>query len=313
MTPPDAGRVEEYHKEVHGVHGMIGSLDCSHFVWGNCPVVHHGQFQGKEGKPTVLVEVMDHILYVWHAVFGYAGTLNDITFWDNSFLLHSICDGSTIGGEEFDKLWMLVDGIYPQLSRFVKPISVPLGDVEAIYCLWQEAKHKDIECFFGIFKKKFNFFTKSISFAYIEGVIEAFYTCLILHNMAVAEQVGSVDFINEVDAVYDFVPPVDDEEVAQGLPCENIALQFVKRNENDVRERALEVEYLSALGIHVVDSTLPLGAERIFMLPQYQRMAQFRWNQLYDSKEHVSLTKAIARDLKMQYDSYKEKKESLKV
>jgi len=80
-----------------------------------------------------------------------------------------------------------------------------------------------------------------------------------------------------------------------------------------VRERALEVEYLSALGIHVVDSTLPLDAERIFMLPQYQRMAQFRWNQLYDSKEHVSLTKAIARELKMQYDSYKEKKESLKV
>jgi hypothetical protein len=65
MTPADAKRVEEYHKEVHGVHGMIGSLDCSHFVWGNCPVAHHGQFQGKEGKPTLVVEAMvDHTLYV---------------------------------------------------------------------------------------------------------------------------------------------------------------------------------------------------------------------------------------------------------
>jgi hypothetical protein len=79
-------------------------------------------------------------------------------------LLHSICDGSfekydfpfTIGGEQFEQLWMLVDGIYPQLSRFVKTISVPLGVVEALYSLWQEAKHKGIELFFGVFKKKFN-------------------------------------------------------------------------------------------------------------------------------------------------------------
>jgi len=53
---------------------------------------------------------------VWHAVFGYVGTLNDLTIWDNSFLLHSICDGSfemldfqfTIGGEEFDKISIAV-------------------------------------------------------------------------------------------------------------------------------------------------------------------------------------------------------------
>jgi hypothetical protein len=49
------------------------------------------------------------------------------------------------------------------------------------------------------------------------------------------------------------------------------------------------------------------------MLPQYQRMTQFRWNQLYNVKEHFRLTKAIARELKMQYDSYKQKKESLKL
>ena len=33
MTAADAKRVEAYHKEVHGVHGMIGSVDGSHFVW----------------------------------------------------------------------------------------------------------------------------------------------------------------------------------------------------------------------------------------------------------------------------------------
>jgi hypothetical protein len=35
----------------------------------------------------------DHLLYVWHAVFGYRGTLNGITIWESSMLLQSICDG----------------------------------------------------------------------------------------------------------------------------------------------------------------------------------------------------------------------------
>ncbi len=132
LTPADARRVEAMHHEVYAIRGMVGSLDCSHFVWENCPVAYHGHYQGKEGRPTLVVEAMaDHSLYVWHAVFGYCGTLNDITIWENSMLLQSICDGSfaendfhfSIGGEMFGMLWMLVDGIYPPLARFVKPLT----------------------------------------------------------------------------------------------------------------------------------------------------------------------------------------------
>ncbi len=44
------------------------------------PVAHHGQYQGKEGQPTLVVEAMvGHSLYAWHAVFGYCRMLNDIT------------------------------------------------------------------------------------------------------------------------------------------------------------------------------------------------------------------------------------------
>ena len=107
-------------------------------------------------------------------MFGYCGTLNDVTIWDNSLLLQAMCDGSfedidfpfNIGGEVFQQLWMLVDGIYPLLSRFVKPISVPLGETEALFSLWQESKRKDVERFFGVFKKKFHFFTKPVPFFY---------------------------------------------------------------------------------------------------------------------------------------------------
>jgi hypothetical protein len=116
--------------------------------------------------------------------------------------------------------------------------------VEALYSLWQEAKRKDIERFFGVFKKKFCFFSKAIPFAFVEDVIEAFYTCLILHNMAVAERVSSDDFINEADVVYDFVQPMDNDANAQALPRDNMALQFVQLQKDDVNNRLLEVKYL---------------------------------------------------------------------
>jgi len=68
----------------------------------------------------------------------------------------------TIGCEQFVQLWLLVDGIYPPLSRFVKPISGPIGDTEALFSLWQESKRKDVERFFGVFKKKIHFLSRPI-------------------------------------------------------------------------------------------------------------------------------------------------------
>jgi hypothetical protein len=64
MTPADATQVESYHHKVHSMTGMIWSLDCSHVVWGNCPKAYHGQYVGKEGKLTIVVEALaDHTLY----------------------------------------------------------------------------------------------------------------------------------------------------------------------------------------------------------------------------------------------------------
>jgi hypothetical protein len=40
-------------------------------------------------------------------------------------------------------LWFLTDGIYPELSWFVKTISEPVNKWEALYSIWQEAKRKD--------------------------------------------------------------------------------------------------------------------------------------------------------------------------
>jgi len=79
----------------------------------------------------------------------------------------------------------------------------------------------------------------------------------------VAEQVSFKDAINEADVICDSVHPMDNDADMQVLPSENMAMQFVTLREDDMNERALEIEYLSALGIQVVDSTLPIEANRI--------------------------------------------------
>ncbi|MGH7954363.1 MAG: hypothetical protein ACREOZ_00205 [Gloeomargaritales cyanobacterium] len=115
MTKEDARRLSHLHHDVHGVAGMIGSLDCMHVSWKNCPVAYHGQYQGKERVPTIVLEAMaDHNLWIWHAAFGFPGSLNDINIWDQSPLHRALVDGTwgndfefRVGNETFDKLWIL--------------------------------------------------------------------------------------------------------------------------------------------------------------------------------------------------------------
>ena len=54
-----------------GFPGMLGSLDCMHWEWKNCPIAWTGQFQGKEKAPTVVLEaIASYDLHIWHAFFG---------------------------------------------------------------------------------------------------------------------------------------------------------------------------------------------------------------------------------------------------
>ncbi len=104
------------HHDVHGVHGMAFSLDCTHFSWGKCPAKYHGQYKGKEDCPIVVVEAgCDCNLWFWHYVFGYIGTMNDINIWDSSKLHQSLHNGMfekndfsyVVGGEAFHQLHSL--------------------------------------------------------------------------------------------------------------------------------------------------------------------------------------------------------------
>jgi hypothetical protein len=139
----------------------------------------------------------------------------------------------------------------------------------------------------------------------MEDIIDAFYCSIILHNMAVTERIDSLDGCVENHTMYDCVNDNDTAEGPYRGRVDHLALQYVANEENDVRERAFEVQYLDALGIHVLDCTLEMDANRISVIPSLHRIAQYRWSHLYNISRHKKLTNAITKELKKLYDRIK--------
>ena len=130
------------------------------------------------------------------------------TIFDLSPLLASFIDGSfakleevivpfIVAGEEFEQMFILVDVIYPELARFVKGYKIPTDDIEKWFTAWQEAVRKDIECAFGILQAKFQCLARPLYELKLERIGLKMNTCLVLHNMCVADRV-----MGDVRAVY---------------------------------------------------------------------------------------------------------------
>ncbi|XP_013632977.1 PREDICTED: uncharacterized protein LOC106338579 [Brassica oleracea var. oleracea] len=72
-TPEDLQRLLDL-GEARGFPCMIGSIDCMHWEWKNCPTAWKGQYTRGSGKPTIVLEaVASQDLWIWHAFFGLPG------------------------------------------------------------------------------------------------------------------------------------------------------------------------------------------------------------------------------------------------
>lgn len=202
-TRADLRSILNLHYQVHAVKGMFGSLDCTHTYWKNCPKGWQGSFKGKENKPSIVLEaISDYNMFFWHVSYGYAGTLNDKNILNLSPFHDRLMDGTfcnlekeaecvpfNVGDAVFDKTFILVDGIYPTYSRFVKGISQPVDEEEKAYTAWQESARKDVERAFGMLKATWQFLARPIFLLDLKTISARATTCLILHNVLVGDRV----------------------------------------------------------------------------------------------------------------------------
>ncbi|XP_076931510.1 uncharacterized protein LOC143596691 [Bidens hawaiensis] len=145
-----------------GFPGMLGSIDCMHWKWKNCPTAWKGMYSGHIREPTIILEaVASYDLWIWHAFFGMPGSHNDINVLERSFIFMELAQGRappvnyTVNGNDYTMGYYLADGIYPKWQTFVKTIPAPRGNKHKHFAKAQESVRKDVERAFGVLQQRF--------------------------------------------------------------------------------------------------------------------------------------------------------------
>jgi hypothetical protein len=192
----DTARLLEMNK-ARGFPGMLGSIDCMHWRWKNCPAAWHGQFKGHKKDATIILEaVADQETWIWHAFFGMPGSCNDINVLQRSPLFAMLANGESppvefqANGRTYNYGYYLADGIYPKWATFVKPIACPQGKKELQFHNAQAAARKDVERAFGILQDQFAIVRGPARFWDQEILWYIMTACVIMHNMIIENERG---------------------------------------------------------------------------------------------------------------------------
>lgn len=245
----------EKHSKQHGFPGMIGSIDCWHWGWNGCPVAHKGQYTGKEGKPTLVLEAAaDYDLFVFHSFFGLPGSNNDKTIFQASPFLRKYKSGDvarvpfTIEGEDFDLPYVLADGIYYNWPMTLKTLEVPTNEAEKKYAKKQESARKDIERVFGVIIKTFKILKTPTEIRDLDFITNILHACIILHNMNMLDRIEDGETVEEYEANL----PAEPEEVEQKVEEKAEEEDDTNEEEDDTNEE--DEETLSAMERNMVTS-----------------------------------------------------------
>uniref|UniRef100_A0A0D3EFA3 DDE Tnp4 domain-containing protein n=1 Tax=Brassica oleracea var. oleracea TaxID=109376 RepID=A0A0D3EFA3_BRAOL len=184
--------------EERGFPGMIGSIDCMHWEWKNCPTAWKGMYSRGTGKPTIVLEaVASYDLWIWHAFFGAPGTLNDLNILDRSPVFDEIINGKApqvnyyVNGREYNLAYYLTDGIYPKWANFIQSIRLPQGAKNSLFATRQESIRKDVERAFGVLQARFAVVRNPSDLWDKNKISNIMRACLILHNMNIQDEQNS--------------------------------------------------------------------------------------------------------------------------
>ncbi len=221
-----------------------------------------------------------------------------MNIWDWSQLHESFIDGTfgkidfdfEIDGEQFTNLYFLVDGIYPELSRFVKTISVPVSFYESKFAKWQESVRKNIECGFGVLSKKFKFMQTPVRLHYVDDIFYVVKLCICLHNAMVVHCIENGED-PETEDMYNITTntenslQLDEEEVRDSAQIDIKAEDnFFAANQHKLNRNS-----------DAVDLELLEKYNRAQFLGQRLRVVNRRWKNLIDKDNHYKLQEAIMK------------------
>ena len=194
--------------------------------------------------------------------------------------------------KNFGKFFLLVDGIYPELARFVKSFQEPIGKSKIYYSKWQEGAQKDIVRAFGVLLRKFQILTRPFEQWSAGDIHYIIMTCVILHNAMVSVRInqneeesnGCYNYlkIDDGDKLVDCSVPPDQEEaeVVQVAQCRSDFQSTCLLQ----RDQPFDMQAINP-------------AYKRSMLSFRMDVAQERWQSLCDKDAHNLLREAIISEL----------------
>jgi len=172
----------------------MGSLDCCHWEWHQCPTGMSGEYQSRKGKRGIVVEaVCDEDLWVWHLFVGAPGSLNDINFMQQPPLYLDVTGGRwpprgrpfTINCRTRTLPFYLVDGIYPRYAFLLSPQPTPSTEELTTFNRLHEAIRKDVDRLFGVLMKRFHVALHPGRYRCVTHLVTTYKAICILHIMCV--------------------------------------------------------------------------------------------------------------------------------
>lgn len=180
-----------------GFPGCIGSTDCVHIRWDLCPALWFSSFKnGKNSYASIAYEMtVDHSKRFQSTTIGHYGTTSDKTIVKFDGFVNEVRFGELYTEAEFklqvdEKRWviekglyLLVDGGYHKWRIMQCPLKHTNEEDESRWSEFAESVRKDVECSFGILKKRFQILKNAISWHRKSDIDNAVFSCVILHNM----------------------------------------------------------------------------------------------------------------------------------
>nr|XP_043630553.1 uncharacterized protein LOC122601884 [Erigeron canadensis] len=202
-TQYDVARIFEAHEAKHHIPGMLGSIDCTHIEWRNCPKRLRGQYtRGDYGVPTIMIEITA------------SQDLDTRTAPNSSF---------SVNGRDYKRGYHLTDGIYNKWLTLVKAYPYPTDPKEKKFKRLQEAARKDVERAFSVLKKKWKILIRPLRPMTKHKIGQYVYALCILHNMIIKRDGRAISPVHimdpPVEAVYngDVYDEIQDEDVHHRL------------------------------------------------------------------------------------------------
>jgi len=225
--------------ESRGFPGMLGSINCMHWKWKNCPNAWRGMYSGHIREPTIILEaVASNDLWIWHAFFGLPGSHNDINVLERSNVFANLAEGRappvnySVNGHDYTMGYYLADGIYPSWATFVKTIHAPQGNKRKKFDAAQESARKDLERAFGVLQAWFAIMRGPARLYEPELLKDIMMACIILHNMIVEDEqdlyIGADEFNYEQINDIPLEPPSHE--------CTDEIVEFMQ-NRHRIRDR----------------------------------------------------------------------------